>query len=155
VWVTLIAAINAMGRAIAPYLIFTAKQHDASRYPDLKPQSRIKIDGDGCTTNNISVAWCRHFVEQTKSRRVCSYVLPKLDGHESHKSLAFHKLCKENGICPSGLFIHLAATRRRLCCLLKRAYSKEIKVSPNINFSRSAKGRFPSIFRSNTTQMPS
>jgi hypothetical protein len=37
-WVTLIAAINAMGWAIAPYLIFRAKNHDASWYPDLKPQ---------------------------------------------------------------------------------------------------------------------
>ena len=36
-WVTLIAAINAMGWAIAPYLIFKAKNHDASWYPDLKP----------------------------------------------------------------------------------------------------------------------
>ncbi|KAF1828064.1 hypothetical protein BDW02DRAFT_652267 [Decorospora gaudefroyi] len=29
------------------------------------------------------------------------------------------------------------------------------KDTPNINFSRSAKGRFPLIFRQNTTQMPS
>jgi hypothetical protein len=29
-WVTLVAAINAMGWAIAPYLIFKAKNHDAS-----------------------------------------------------------------------------------------------------------------------------
>jgi hypothetical protein len=35
-WVTFIAAINAMGWAIAPYLIFKAKNHDASWYPDLK-----------------------------------------------------------------------------------------------------------------------
>jgi ethanolamine ammonia-lyase large subunit len=31
----------------------------------------------------------------------------------------------------------------------------QIQRHPNINFSRSAKGRFPSIFRFNTTQMPS
>jgi hypothetical protein len=37
-WVTLIAAINAMGWAIAPYLIFKAKNHDAAWFPDLKPQ---------------------------------------------------------------------------------------------------------------------
>ncbi|KAJ8106976.1 hypothetical protein OPT61_g9182 [Boeremia exigua] len=40
-WVTLIAAINAIGWAIAPYLIFKAKNHDASWYPNLKPQWRI------------------------------------------------------------------------------------------------------------------
>jgi hypothetical protein len=36
-WVTLIAGINAMGWAIAPYFVFRAKNYDASWYPDLKP----------------------------------------------------------------------------------------------------------------------
>jgi hypothetical protein len=30
-----------------------------------------------------------------------------------------------------------------------------LEPTPNINFSRSPKGRYPSIFRQNTTQMPS
>ena len=42
-WVTLIAAINPMGWAIEPYLIFEAKNHDASCYLDLKPQWCIGI----------------------------------------------------------------------------------------------------------------
>ena len=46
-WVTLIAAINAMGWAVAPYLIFKAKNHDVSWYPDLKPQWRIGVSGNG------------------------------------------------------------------------------------------------------------
>ena len=36
-WVTLITAINAMGQAIAPYLIFKAKNYNKSQYLDLKP----------------------------------------------------------------------------------------------------------------------
>jgi hypothetical protein len=64
--VTLIAAINAMGWAIAPYLIFKAKNHDASWYPDLKPQWRIGVSDNGWTTNNLGVAWLRHFIEQIK-----------------------------------------------------------------------------------------
>ena len=97
-WVTLIAAINAMGWAIAPYLIFKAKNHDASWYPDLKPQWRIGVSDNGWTTNDIGVAWLRHFVEQIKNRRVGSYVLLILDGHESHKSIAFQNLCEKNNI---------------------------------------------------------
>jgi hypothetical protein len=46
-WVTLIAAINAMGWAIAPYFIFKAKTHDESWYPDLKPQWRIGVSNNG------------------------------------------------------------------------------------------------------------
>jgi hypothetical protein len=97
-WVTLIAAINAMGWAIAPYLIFKAKNHDASWYPDLKPQWRIGVSDNGWTTNDIGVAWLRHFVEQIKGWRVGSHVLLILDGHKSHKSLPFQDLCEENKI---------------------------------------------------------
>ena len=97
-WVTLIAAINAMGWAIAPYFIFKAKNHDASWYSDLKPQWRIGVSNNGWTTNDIGVAWLRHFVEQIQGRRVGSHVLLIIDGHESHKSVAFQDLCEENKI---------------------------------------------------------
>ena len=45
-WVTLIAAINAIGWAIAPYLIFKAKNHDEAWFPDLKPQWRIRVSNN-------------------------------------------------------------------------------------------------------------
>ncbi|KAF1922209.1 DDE-domain-containing protein, partial [Didymella exigua CBS 183.55] len=109
-WVTLIAAINAMGWAIAPYLIFKAKNHDASWYPDLKPQWRIGIQG----------------------RRVGSHVLLIIDGHESHKSLAFQNLCEENKIITLCMPPHSSHILQPLdvgCFApLKRAYSKEIRV---------------------------
>jgi hypothetical protein len=85
----LIAAINAMGWAIAPYLIFKAKNHDASWYPNLKPQWRIRVSNNSWTTNNLGVAWLRHFIKQIKGQRVGSYVLLILDGHKSYKLLSF------------------------------------------------------------------
>jgi hypothetical protein len=96
--VTLNAAVNAMGWAIAPYLIFKAKNHNVSWFPDLKPQWRFGVINNGWTTNEIGVAWLKHFIEQIKGRRVGSHVLFIIDGHESHKSLTFQALCEGNKI---------------------------------------------------------
>ena len=129
---TLIAAINAMGWAIAPYLIFKAKNHDASWYPDLKPQWRIGVSNNGWTTNDLRVAWLRHFVKQIQGQRVGSHVLLIIDGHESHKSVAFQDLCKENKIITLCMPPHLSHILQLLnvgCFApLKRAYGREIRV---------------------------
>jgi hypothetical protein len=45
-----------MGWAIAPYLIFKAKQINEAWYPDLKSQWRIGVSDNGWTTNKLSVA---------------------------------------------------------------------------------------------------
>jgi hypothetical protein len=56
------------------------------------------VSDNGWTTNDLGVAWLRHFVEQIKGQRIGSYVLLILDGHESHKSFPFQDLCEENKI---------------------------------------------------------
>jgi hypothetical protein len=127
--VTLIAAVNAMGWAIAPYLISKAKNYDASWFPDLKPQWRIGVSNNGWTANEIGVAWLKHFVEQIKGRRVGSYVLLVIDGCGSHKSLAFQALCEENKIvtlCMPPYSSHILQPFDVGCFApLKRAYSKD------------------------------
>jgi hypothetical protein len=59
-------------------------------------------------------------------------VLLILDGHESHKSLAFQDLCKENKIvtlCMPPHSSHILQPLDVVCLApLKRAYSKEIRV---------------------------
>jgi hypothetical protein len=149
-WVTLIAAINAMGWAIAPYLIFKAKNHDASWYPDLKPQWRIGVSDNGWTTNDIGVAWLRHFVEQIKGRRVGSHVLLILDGHESHKSLPFQDLCEENKIITLCMPPHSSHILQPLdvgCFApLKQAYSREIRVLALDHIGRIDKKAFVATF---------
>jgi hypothetical protein len=130
--VTFIAAVNAMGWAITPYLIFKAKNHNASWFPDLKHQWRIGVSDNGCTTNKVGVAWLRHFIEQIRERRVSSHVLLITDGHKSHKSLAFQDLCKENKVITLCMPTHLSHILQPLdvgCFApLKRAHSKEIRV---------------------------
>jgi hypothetical protein len=149
-WVTLIAAINAKGWAIAPYLIFKAKNHDAAWFPDLKPQWRIGVSDNGWTTNDFGVAWLRHFVKQIKGHRVGSYVLLILDGHESHKSLSFQELCEENKIiilCMPPHSSHILQPLDVGCFApLKRAYSKEIRVLALDHIGRIDKKAFIATF---------
>jgi hypothetical protein len=146
----LIAAINAMGWAIAPYFIFKAKTHDKSWYPDLKPQWRIGVSNNGWTTNDIGVAWLRHFVKQIKDQRVGSHVLLIIDGHESHKLLAFQDFCKENKIITLCMPVHLSHILQPLdvgCFApLKRAYSKEIRVLALDHIGRIDKKAFIATF---------
>ena len=131
-WVTFITGINAMGWAIAPYLIFKAKNHDASWYHDLKPYWRIGISDNGWTTNIVGITWLKHFIEQIKERRVGAYVLLIIDGHESHKSLALQNLCEENKFITLCMLPHSSHVLQPLdvgCFApLKWAYSKKIRV---------------------------
>ena len=149
-WVTFIAAVNAMGWAIAPYLIFKAKNHDASWFPDLKPQWRIGVSDNGWTTNEIGIGWINHFIEQIKERRVGSHVLLIIDGHESHKSLAFQDLCEENKIITLCMPPHSSHILQPLdvgCFApLKRAYSKEIRVLATDHIGRIDKKAFMASF---------
>jgi len=131
-WVTFIAAVNAMGWAISPYLVFKAENHDASWYPDLKPGWRIGVSENGWTTNKVGLLWLQHFIEEIKERRVGSHVLLIIDGHESHKSLAFQDLCEEHKIitvCMPSHSSHILQPLDVGCFApLKRAYSREIRV---------------------------
>jgi hypothetical protein len=149
-WVTLIAAINAMGWAIAPYLIFKAKEINEAWYPDLKSQWRIGVSDNGWTTNELGVAWLRHFIEQIKGQRVGSHVLLILDGHESHKSLSFQELCEENKIITLCMPPHSSHILQPLdvgCFApLKRAYSREIRALALDHIGRIDKKAFIATF---------
>ncbi|KAF1930183.1 DDE-domain-containing protein, partial [Didymella exigua CBS 183.55] len=109
-WVTLIAAINATGWVIPPFIIFKAKNHDQAWYHN--PQDwRIGV------------------------KKVGGYRLLILDGHESHKSLAFQDLCEENNIITLCMPPHTSHILQPLdvgCFApLKRAYKEEIRVLAN------------------------
>jgi hypothetical protein len=87
-WATLIAAINAKGWVLPPFFIFKAKNHDQAWYYNPKDW-RIGVSKNGWTTNDLGLAWLRHFIQHTEARTVGSHQLLIIDGHESHKSLAF------------------------------------------------------------------
>ena len=131
-WVTLIAAINAAGWAVPPFLIFAGKYHLSAWYEAEIPRDwAIAVSDNGWTNNELGVAWLKHFDAHTKTRVVGTRRLLILDGHESHQSLQFQEFCKENNIytlCMPPYSSHLLQPLDVGCFSpLKRAYSREVE----------------------------
>ncbi|USP82168.1 hypothetical protein yc1106_09442 [Curvularia clavata] len=132
-WVTFIAGINAASWSIPPFLIFTGKYHLSAWYKEAEiPRNwAIAVSDNGWTTNELGVEWLKHFVKHTDGKVVGSRRLLILDGHESHQSLEFQELCKENNIytlCMPPHSSHLLQPLDVGCFSpLKRAYSREIE----------------------------
>jgi hypothetical protein len=99
-WATAIASINALGWAIPPFIILKARHHLSSWYKDgeIPPDWVIGVSDNGWTTNELGLAWLKHFDAYTKTRTIGLVRLLILDGHESHNSTEFNKYCKDNKI---------------------------------------------------------
>ncbi|USP74756.1 hypothetical protein yc1106_02030 [Curvularia clavata] len=132
-WVTFIAGINAAGWSIPPFLIFTGKYHLSAWYEEAEiPRDwAIAVSDNGWTTNELGVEWLKHFVKHTDGKVVGARRLLILDGHESHQSLEFQELCKDNNIytlCMPPHSSHLLQPLDVGCFSpLKRAYSREVE----------------------------
>jgi hypothetical protein len=131
-WVTLIAAINAAGWSVPPFFIFAGKYHLSAWYEEDIPRDwAIAVSDNGWTNNELGVEWLKHFNAYTQTRVVGARRLLVLDGHESHHSLEFQELCKENNIytlCMPPHSSHLLQPLDVGCFSpLKRAYSREVE----------------------------
>jgi hypothetical protein len=132
-WVTAIAAINAAGWLVPPFLIFAGQYHLSAWYEeaDIPRDWAIAVSDNGWTTNKLGVEWLKHFIKHTEGKVVGARQLLVLDGHESHRSLEFQELCKENNIytlCMPPHSSHLLQPLDVGCFSpLKRAYSREIE----------------------------
>jgi hypothetical protein len=132
-WVTAIAAINAAGWSVPPFLIFAGRYHLSAWYEekDIPRDWAIAVSDNGWTNNELGVEWLKHFNAHTKTRVIGARRLLVLDGHESHHSLAFQELCKENNIytlCMPPHSSHLLQPLDVGCFSpLKRAYSREVE----------------------------
>jgi hypothetical protein len=132
-WVTAIAAINAAGWSVPPFLIFAGQYHLSAWYKEAEiPRDWvIAVSDNGWTNNELGVEWLKHFNAHTKTRVVGARRLLVLDGHESHHSLEFPELCKENNIytlCMPPHSSHLLQPLDVGCFSpLKRAYSREVE----------------------------
>jgi hypothetical protein len=132
-WVTLIAAINAAGWSVPPFLIFAGQYHLSAWYEEAEiPRDwAIAVSDNGWTNNKLGVEWLKHFVKHTDGKVVGARRLLILDGHESHHSLEFQELCKENNIytlCMPPHSSHLLQPLDVGCFApLKRAYSCEVE----------------------------
>jgi hypothetical protein len=131
-WTTVIQGINAAGWAIPPFIIFAGKHHLSAWYEEDIPRDwAIAVSDNGWTTNKIGVEWLKHFIKHLESKMVGARRLLILDSHESHHSLEFQELCKENNIytlCMPPHSSHLLQPLDVGCFSpLKRAYSREIE----------------------------
>ncbi|USP75366.1 hypothetical protein yc1106_02640 [Curvularia clavata] len=98
---------------------------------DIPRNWAIAVSDNGWTTNELGVEWLKHFDAYTKTRVVGARRLLILNGHESHNSLAFQELYKENNIytlCMPPHSSHLLQPLDVGCFSpLKRAYSREVE----------------------------
>ncbi|KAF7574139.1 hypothetical protein PtrM4_057620 [Pyrenophora tritici-repentis] len=149
-WITLIAAINAMGWLIPPFFIFRAKNHQQAWYHGNPKDWRVAVSDKGWTNNEIGVAWLRHFIDHTTARTVGGYRLLIIDGHESHQSVLFQDICKENNIITLCMPPHTSHILQPLDvgCFgpLKRAYKKEVGALANCDVNHIDKKAFLAAF---------
>jgi hypothetical protein len=152
-WVTLIQAINAAGWAIPPFLIFPGQDPLSAWYEEETiPQDwAIAVSDNGWTTNALGVEWLKHFIKHTENRTVGARRLLILDGHESHHSLEFQELCKENNIftlCMPAHSSHLLQPLDVGCfATLKRAYGREVEALIRHHINHITKVEFLPAFK--------
>jgi hypothetical protein len=152
-WVTVIAAINAAGWSVPPFLIFAGKYHLSAWYEEAEiPRDwAIAVSDNGWTNSKLGVDWLKHFNAHTKARTVGARRLLILDGHESHHSLEFQELCKENDIytlCMPPHSSHLLQPLDVGCfSLLKRAYSREVESLMRNHINHITKLKFLPAFK--------
>ena len=102
-WVTSIECVNAMGWALPPCIIFKGSVHIEGWYQETKlpPNWRIEVSPNGWTSDEIGLHWLQKvFIPETIGRKTGRYCLLILDGHGSHLTPDFDKICSENYIIP-------------------------------------------------------
>ncbi|KAJ5799004.1 uncharacterized protein N7503_006509 [Penicillium pulvis] len=96
-WVTVIECIGAKGVALPPYLIFKGKDF-LERWLSKPPLWSLNKSVNGWTSDEIGIDWLKkHFLSYLPKRKG-KYVLLILDGHSSHLTPTFDKICEENDI---------------------------------------------------------
>jgi hypothetical protein len=100
-WVTTIEAISADGYSLPPCVIFKAKVAIAGWFNNLPKDWRIEVSANGWTTDEIGLRWLQKlFIPSTNSRVRGRFRLLILDGHGSHLTPQFDRICAENDIIP-------------------------------------------------------
>jgi hypothetical protein len=129
-WATAIVGINALSQAILAFLILKARHHLLSWYKDgdLPQDWVIGVSDNGWITNELGLAWLKHFDAYTKSRTVGLVRLLILDGYESYNSKEFKDYCRDNKIVTLCMPLHLLYLLQLLnvgCfASLKKAYGR-------------------------------
>ena len=152
-WATVIQAVNALGWAIPPFIILAAQYHLANWYTEcnLPIDWRIATTDNGWTTNDVGLAWIKHFDHHTAPRTKGTYRLLILDGHESHHSTEFELYCQSHNIITLCMPPHSSHLLQPLDvgCFgpLKVAYGRQVEDLMRAHITHVSKPDFLCAFR--------
>lgn len=128
--VTAIETICADGYSLPPCIIFKGQIYIAGWFESNLPSNwRIEVSYNGWTTDGIGLRWLQKiFIPYTTSRVRGRFRLLILDGHGSHLTPQFDRICAENNIIPLCTPSHSSHLLQPLdvgCfAVLKRTYSR-------------------------------
>ena len=114
---------------LQPFTIFKAKVAIASWFDNLPKDWRIEVSANGWTSDKIGLRWLQKlFIPSTNSRVRGRFRLLILDGHGSHLTPQFDRICAENDIIPLCMPPHASHLLQPLdvgCfAVVKRAYGR-------------------------------
>lgn len=121
-------------------IIFKGKVYIESWFDNLPDDWRFEVSPNGWTSDEIGLRWLgKLFIPSTSSRLKGRYRLLILDGHGSHLTPKFDKICEKNDIIPICMPAHSSHLLQPLdigCfAVLKRSYGRlvETKMRNGIN----------------------
>lgn len=99
--VTAIESISASGFVVPPCIIFKGKAYIEGWFDSLPKDWRFEVSQNDWTTDEIGLPWLEKlFIPATSARTKGKYRLLILDGHGSHLTPQFDRICTENLIIP-------------------------------------------------------
>jgi hypothetical protein len=128
-WVTSIKCVGASGYCLPPMVIFKGK-FIIEGWSDMLPDDwQFQVSDNGWTSHEIGLRWLQKvFIPSTFSRLKGKYRLLVLDGHGSHLTPKFDRICDQNDvilICMPPHSSHLLQPLDVGCfAVLKRAYGR-------------------------------
>ena len=128
-WVTAVETVNALGWALPPLIIFKGKRYIESWFYDTPRDWRFEVSPNGWTSDEIGLRWLQKlFIPLTASRIRGRYRLLILDGHGSHLTPEFDRICTEHDVIPICMPPHSSHLLQPLdvgCfAVLKRSYGR-------------------------------
>jgi len=116
---------------LPPCVIFKGKNAIEGWFDNLPKDWRFEISDNGWTSDEIGLRWLQKlFIPSTNSRVRGRFRLLILDGHGSHLTFQFDRVCAENNIIPLCMPAHSSHLLQPLdvgyFAVLKRAYGRFI-----------------------------
>ena len=121
-------------------MIFKGKNYIEGWFDGLPHDWRIEVSPNSWTTDDIGLRWLeKHFIPATVRRTRGKYLLLILDGHGSHLTAQFDRICTENAIIPLCMPAHSSHLLQPLdvgCfAVLKRAYGRLVENQVRLGYN--------------------